>query len=159
MPTPEFVLEMRKKIGHDLLWLPGVIGVIFNDAGQVLLGQRSDNGVWTLITGMLEPGEQPAPGLAREVLEETGVIVEVEALIDARADRPVEFVNGDQVQFLSLTFRCRAVSGEAKVGDDESLDVGWFHLDDLPELPDYHLSRLQTAHSWKDPGSETQFVR
>lgn len=118
MPTPEFVLELRKKIGHDLLWLPGVIGVVFNDAGQVLLGQRSDNGVWTLVTGMLEPGEQPAQGLAS-----------------------------------------RAVSGEAKVSDDESLDVRWFNLDDLPELPDYHLSRLRTAHSWKASDFEAQFVR
>lgn len=159
MPTPDFVLELRKKIGRDLLWLPGVIGVVFNDAGQVLLGQRSDNGRWTLITGMLEPGEQPARGLAREVLEETGVHIDVESLVDVRADRPVEFVNGDQVQFLSLTFRCRAISGEATVNDDESLAVGWFDLDDLPVLPDYHWSRLQTAGRWKVSVSETVFIR
>lgn len=159
MATPDFVLELRKKIGHDLLWLPGVIGVVFDDDGRVLLGQRRDSGRWTLITGMLEPGEQPAPGLVREVLEETGVTVEVEALVDVRADRPVEFVNRDQVQFLSLTFRCRAVSGEAKVSDDESLDVGWYALDNLPDLPDYHLSRLHTANEWKASDSQTQFKR
>jgi 8-oxo-dGTP pyrophosphatase MutT (NUDIX family) len=150
MPTPDFVVELRRKIGHDLLWLPGAIGVVFDADGRVLLGQRSDNGKWTLITGMLEPGEQPAQGLAREVLEETGISVDVESLIDVRADRPVEFVNGDKVQFLSLTFRCRAVGGTAQVGDDESIDVGWFHLNELPDLPDHHLERLHLAAQAND---------
>lgn len=150
MPTPDFVVELRRKIGHDLLWLPGVIGIVFDDEGRVLLGQRSDSGTWTLITGMLDPGEQPAQGLVREILEETGVSVEVESLIDVRADRPVEFVNGDRVQFLSLTFRCRSVGGTAKVGDDESIDVGWFHLDELPDLPDYHVERLHIAAQTND---------
>lgn len=145
MPTPDFVVELRRKIGHDLLWLPGAIGVVFDAERRVLLGQRSDNGKWTLITGMLEPGEQPADGLVREVLEETGISVEVESLVDVRADRPVEFVNGDKVQFMSLTFLCRAVSGTAHVGDDESLDVGWFGLDELPDLPEHHLERVHIA--------------
>ncbi|WP_026819246.1 NUDIX hydrolase [Arthrobacter castelli] len=151
MPTPDFVVELRQKIGNDLLWLPGAIGVVFDADGRVLLGKRSDNGKWTLISGMLEPGEQPAQGLAREVLEETGVSVEVETLIDVRADRPVEFGNGDKVQFLSLTFRCRAVGGRAQVGDDESVEVGWFWMDELPDLPPHHLDRLQIAvenESW-----------
>ena len=46
MPTPEFVLELRKKIGHDLLWLIGVTGCVLNDQGQLLLGRRSDTGEW-----------------------------------------------------------------------------------------------------------------
>ena len=33
MPTPEFVLELRKKIGHDLLWLNGVTGCVLDDRG------------------------------------------------------------------------------------------------------------------------------
>ncbi|MFD9691906.1 hypothetical protein ACFWXO_39795, partial [Kitasatospora sp. NPDC059088] len=35
-----------------------------------------------------------------------------------------------------LTFRCRAVGGEARVNDDESLEVGWFGLDELPPIGD-----------------------
>ena len=34
MPTPEFVLELRKKIGHDLLWLNGVTGCVLDDRGR-----------------------------------------------------------------------------------------------------------------------------
>ena len=34
-----------------------------------------------------------------------------------------------QLQFLTLTFRCRYLSGEARVADDENLEVRWFGLD------------------------------
>ncbi|MGF9664309.1 NUDIX domain-containing protein [Arthrobacter crystallopoietes] len=145
MPTPDFILELRKKIGHDLLWLPGTTAVVLDADDRVLLGRRADNGVWTLITGILEPGEQPAVGMVREIFEETSVVAEVEHLAEVYAGEPMEFVNGDRAQFLTLNFRCRYVSGEAKVNDDESSEVGWFRLDDLPPLPPYHQDRLQSA--------------
>jgi ADP-ribose pyrophosphatase YjhB (NUDIX family) len=145
MPTPDFILELRKKIGHDLLWLPGTTAVVLDADDRVLLGRRADNGVWTLITGILEPGEQPAVGMVREIFEETSVVAEVEHLAEVYTGGPMEFVNGDRAQFLTLNFRCRYVSGEAKVNDDESSEVGWFPLDDLPPLPPYHQDRLQSA--------------
>ncbi|AUI51735.1 NUDIX hydrolase [Arthrobacter crystallopoietes] len=145
MPTPDFILQLREKIGQDLLWLPGATAVVLDDRDRVLLGRRADNGIWTLITGILEPGEQPAVGIVREVFEETGVVAEVEHLAEVFAGGPMEFVNGDQAQFLTLNFRCRYISGEARVNDDESSAVGWFALGDLPELPDYHRARLSAA--------------
>lgn len=145
MPTPDFVLRLREKIGHDLLWLPGVTAVVLDDDSRVLLGQRADNGRWGLITGMLEPGEQPAIGLLREVYEETGVVASVLHLASVNSQDPVQFPNGDVAQFLDMTFLCRYVDGEARVNDDESLAVGWFELDDLPDLPPSHLRRLKHA--------------
>ena len=156
MPTPDFVLRLRKKIGHDLLWLPGVTAVVFDDVGRVLLCQRADTGHWTLITGMLDPGEEPGPGAAREVLEETGVVAEMEGLVAVHSQEAMEFPNGDRCQFLNLVFRARAVSGEASVSDDESLAVGWFALDELPELSGRHRQRLQWA---LDFDGATYFLR
>ncbi len=148
MPTPEFVLDLRRKIGHDPLWLPGVGGVVLDDAGQVLLGRRADTGAWTIITGMVEPGEEPAVALRREVEEETGVVVEVEYLLGAGVVGPVTFPNGDVCSFLNLDFRCRYVGGIARVNDDESLDVRWFPLDALPALNPRHLALVQGAGSF-----------
>lgn len=145
MSTPRFIVELRSKIGHDLLWLPGVTAVVLDDAGRVLLGKRSDNGWWTLIGGLLEPGEQPAAGLLREVYEETAVVAEVVHLVSVTSLEPVLFPNGDQAQFLELAFLCRHVSGEARVNDEESVAVGWFALEDLPPLPSPQLSLLQLA--------------
>ena len=60
MPTPEFILELRKKVGHDLLWLMGVSGYVEDEQGRVLLGRRSDTGEWAMVYGINEPGEEPA---------------------------------------------------------------------------------------------------
>lgn len=145
MPAPDFILKIREKIGHDPLWVPGVRGVVFNDAGEVLLGRRSDNGQWALITGMLEPGEEPAVGLIREIEEETAVVAEVERLINVSVHGPVTFPNGDVCTFLSVVFRCRYVSGEARVNDDESLEVGWFGVDNLPDIGPSHHECIKQA--------------
>ncbi|SDS14396.1 NUDIX hydrolase [Microlunatus soli] len=136
MPTPQFILDLREQVGHALLFLNGVTAVVFDrreDPGRVLLGQRADNGRWRLLGGILEPGEQPAPGMAREVFEETGVTVEIDRLVSVITLPPAEYPNGDKVQFLSCTFRAHYVSGDAHVADDESLAVGWYDLDQLPE--------------------------
>jgi 8-oxo-dGTP pyrophosphatase MutT (NUDIX family) len=132
MPTPEFVLALREKIGHDLLPLAGVTGVVRDGDRRLLLGRRADNGRWALPSGILEPGEQPATGVLREIEEETGVIAVVEALTSAYTQQPVTYPNGDRSQYLDLCFRCRFVSGSARVNDDESLEVAWFDLDALP---------------------------
>jgi 8-oxo-dGTP pyrophosphatase MutT (NUDIX family) len=75
MPTPDFIRDIRATAGHQLLWLPGVSAVVFDDEGRVLLGQRADNHRWALISGIPDPGEQPAVAIVREVQEETGVRV------------------------------------------------------------------------------------
>jgi 8-oxo-dGTP pyrophosphatase MutT (NUDIX family) len=156
MATPGFILRLREKIGHEPLWLPGVRGVVFDDAGRVLLGQRADNGQWGLITGILEPGEDPAPGLVREILEETGVVAEAQRLVSVDAVGPTRYPNGDVCHFLTLVFRCRFVSGEARVNDDESLDVGWFRPEDFPDLMPGHLATIRQA---TDPGGEVHYRR
>ncbi|WP_458247825.1 NUDIX hydrolase [Streptomyces sp. MAI_2237] len=155
MPTPDFIREIRATAGHQLLWLPGVSAVVFDDEGRVLLGQRADNLRWALISGIPDPGEQPAAAVVREVEEETGVRVAVERLVSVRSSRQVAYPNGDVCQFMDLCFRCRVLGGEARVNDDESLAVGWFSLDELPEMTEFHHFRIKQALSdeptWFDP--------
>lgn len=133
MPTPDFILELRTKIGHDLLWLPSVTAVVLDDFGRVLLVRRADNLQWTLVTGCLEPGEQPADGAVREVLEETGIEAVAQRVLGVQATEPGVCANGDKVQWLDVGFVCRAVGGTARVNDDESVEVGWFDPEVLPQ--------------------------
>lgn len=145
MPTPDFVLSIREKIGHDLLWMTGVTAVILDDAGRILLCRRADNKQWTPITGIVDPGEEPAVTAIREAQEEAGVVIEVEGLASVKTNPPQEFPNGDRAQFLDLTFRCRHVSGEARVNDEESVDMTWADPADLPPMNDRMLARIRTA--------------
>jgi 8-oxo-dGTP pyrophosphatase MutT (NUDIX family) len=144
MPISPYVLDLRERVGHGLLLLPGVTAVVFDDAGRVLLNERSDNGQWALIAGVMDPGEQPAETIVREVYEETAVHV-VPERITSVLTQPVTYPNGDRCEYVDITFRCRAVGGEARVNDDESLAVGWFALDDLPPIGDLVRHRIECA--------------
>ena len=144
MPVSEYIAGLRVHIGHDLLLLPSVSAVVFNDAGEILLGRRSDNGKWSLIAGVLDPGEQPADAVIREVREETGVEAVVERLIGV-ALHPVVYPNGDRCEYLDVWFRCQAVGGRAQVNDDESLAVEWFPVDALPALDPWVRLRIEKA--------------
>jgi 8-oxo-dGTP diphosphatase len=144
MPISPYVKGLRSRVGHDLIMFPGVSAVVLNDSGEVLLGQRSDNHKWSIIAGMLDPGEQPADGILREIFEETGVRAEVDRLAGV-ALHEVTYANGDLCHFVNTWFRCVAVSGQARVNDDESIAVRWFALDALPELNPFTLLRIRTA--------------
>ncbi|MFG2719122.1 NUDIX domain-containing protein [Streptomyces sp. NPDC048416] len=159
MATPDFIQDIRAVAGHRLLLLPGVSAIVFDDAGRVLLGRRADNGQWSTIGGIPEPGEQPAHTAAREVYEETGVRCVVERVVLVEAARsPITYPNGDQCQFMDIAFRCRATGGEARVNDDESLEVGWFAMEALPTLGETDLFRINQARTdsptWFQPGTE-----
>ena len=79
MPTPDFVLDLRRHIGTAPLSLVGVTAVILR-GDEVLLGRRSDTGALTPITGIVDPGEEPAEAARREALEEAGVRIRVDRL-------------------------------------------------------------------------------
>ena len=145
MPTPEFVLRLREKVGHDLLFLPVVCGIVVDAEGRVLLGRRSDTGRWALVGGIVDPGEDVADAVVREVLEETGVRVRPDRIVGVWTIPPMEYPNGDRFSAVVTTFRCTPLGGEAHAADDESLEVGWFAPDDLPPLSDTHRARLAEA--------------
>jgi 8-oxo-dGTP pyrophosphatase MutT (NUDIX family) len=155
MPIPSYVAHLRTMVGRELLWMPGVTAVVLRDGGsgsgagggalEVLLVKRSDNGEWTPVTGICDPGEDPHVTAVREVLEEACVVVEVERLVWVRATGVITHSNGDLGQYLDHTFRCRWVSGHPRPGDDESTDARWFPLDALPEISRVHADRIACA--------------
>ncbi|WP_424215131.1 NUDIX hydrolase [Streptomyces sp. BI20] len=144
MPTPDYIRDLRSAgVGHSLLLLPGVTALVFDDTGRLLLGRRVDTGGWALIGGIAEPGEQPAQTAVREVWEETAVRCVPERVVLVEMLAPITYPNGDVCQFSDVTFACRAVGGEARVNDSESLEVGWFALDALPAgLTTFALERI-----------------
>jgi 8-oxo-dGTP pyrophosphatase MutT (NUDIX family) len=135
MPTPPYIQRLREIWGQRPLLLPGVSGVVLDGsagAESVLLVRRSDNGLWSLPAGIVEPGEQPADCLLRELWEEARIRARPDRLALLTADPEISYPNGDRCQFISMTFRCSYESGTATVGDEESTDVAWFPVDGLP---------------------------
>ena len=145
MPISPYLKSLRDVVGQRLLLLPGVTAIVFDDADRILLGQSSDDGQWALIAGMMDPGEQPAETVVREVYEETAVHVVPERLTSVLTQPPNTYPNGDRTEYVDIAFRCRAIGGEARVNDEELLAVGWFALADLPPLAELTRRRIEWA--------------
>jgi 8-oxo-dGTP pyrophosphatase MutT (NUDIX family) len=150
MPIPDFILELREKVGHAPLPLVGVSAVVIRDH-QVLLGRRSDDGALTPVTGIVDPGEEPADAAVREALEEAGVVIRATRLASVHQVQRVTYDNGDQADYLDLTFRCEWLEGDPYPADGELSEVGWHDLESLPPMDPDMRRRIASALSEDDP--------
>lgn len=127
---------MRDAVGHDLLLLPAVAVLPRDDEGRVLLVRQSDIGRWATIGGSVEVDETPQVAATREAAEEAGVTVAITRLIAAHGGPQfrVSYPNGDEVSYVSLVYEARVVDGQPEPDYDETVEVSWFHLDELATL-------------------------
>ena len=159
MSTPEFITNLRTKIGNDPLWLAGITAYVEDAQGRILLGKRADTGQWALVYGIVEPAEEPADTCVREALEETGVDIEPVCLVSVKSSPyMVTYANGDRCQYMDLLFLCRPRedgNAQPRVADDESLEVGWFAPDALPQpLATSTRSRLELVQRFKQNAAQ-----
>jgi len=73
MAISPYIRRLREAVGSDLLLVPSVAGIIFDHDGRILLVRQADDGVWSTPGGAIEPNEEPADAVVREVWEETGL--------------------------------------------------------------------------------------
>ena len=99
-----------------------VAAAVVDEAGRVLATRRADNDRWEPPGGVLELEETVEDGLRREVLEETGLVVEVERLTGVYKNMTRGIV--------SLVFRCH-VAGGALGLSDEVRECRWMTPDEL----------------------------
>ena len=127
--------KLREKIGNDLLLIPGVAAVIQNSEGHLLLQEKA-GGVWSLPAGAIEPGEAPADTIRREVLEETGLIVEpVEILgVFGGSDFRYVYANGDAVESTIVVYRCSVIEDTGHIEDSETVSLAYFPEEGAPSL-------------------------
>lgn len=131
----DYVTSIRSRIGTDLLLLPGVTAVI-REGERFLLARHAHSGLWSLIGGGIEPGEEPADALLREVWEETGARVRIRGIVGAYGGSPmtITYPNGDQVGYVTTAYDCELQSS-ATPDLEEILELGWFSRDTIKTLP------------------------
>jgi ADP-ribose pyrophosphatase YjhB (NUDIX family) len=111
--------------------------VVVQDDNRVLVIKRADDGRWVPPGGVLELGETPQDGCAREVLEETGYQIEVGPLTGVYKNMTLGVV--------SLAFRCTVVGGQAHASG-ESTEVCWRTLDEVRrDVPEARAIRILDA--------------
>ena len=109
------------------------VGVMVVTDGKILLVQRAmppEQGKWSIPAGFLDYGEDPRLVAAKETWEKTGLVVEVETLVDVYYN-PESLTKGGASIF--ILYRGRVTGGECRAGDDAAA-AAFFALHELPEL-------------------------
>jgi 8-oxo-dGTP pyrophosphatase MutT (NUDIX family) len=137
MPMSEYLEQLRKRVGNDLLLLPSAAVAILDRQKGLLLCKHADKGSWVLPGGLIEPGEQPADAALREAWEETGLTVEITGIMGVYGgpDLIVDYPNGDQAAYIGTIFRAHIVSGTMRPDGIETLDVRYFRREELIRVP------------------------
>ncbi len=132
--SPDF--KWPDDVGYDTPKVD-VRAVVFRGK-EILLIKEAMTGLWTLPGGWADVNISPAENAEKECREESGYIV--------KAVRVVSVIDKDRAGYprnansiYKIFFLCKMIGGEATTSH-ESLDVGFFDLDDLPPL-DPHRGR------------------
>ena len=138
--------------------MPGVTALVLNSARTRMLAvRRADDGEWTPVTGIIDPGEEPARAAVREVAEEAMISCRALRLLEVRTLPPITYPHGDRAQYLDLCFLCEA-DGRATPfpADGENTAARWFPIDAPPPMNERFTRQLSLA---RQDHVETRFRR
>lgn len=149
MPMSPYIARLRSFIGTELLQLPTVATLCRDSEHRILLVRQRDSGRWSTPGGAIEPGESPTQAAIRETQEETGFEVTIEGLRTALGgpEYRTTYPNGDELSYVALVFDATVIGGSPTPDGDETIDVAWFALGELTDLPqEKFLTLLRSAN-------------
>lgn len=124
--------------------------VLDGERRKILLHKRTDNGLWSIPGGALDPGESVTESCVREVREETGLEVEVVRLVGVYSDphRLLVYPDGNRFHLVSIAFEARVLVGTLTT-NEESSDFLWADVTELEgiDLVEPQLERIRDALS------------
>lgn len=126
--------EIRKIVGHHEIIGVGA-GVFIYSNKKVLLQKRRDNLCWSMHSGGLEIGETVEEAARRELFEETGLIANELKLLGVFSGNDMRYIypNGDKVSVVEIIYVCNSFTGDIHPETEETLELKWFDIDDLPQ--------------------------
>lgn len=127
--------------------VPSVVAFVRNQQGQILMIHRTDNDLWALPGGGHDAGESISQTVVREVLEETGILVEVTGLIGiyTNPNHVMAYDDGEVRQQFSICFAAKPIGGNLTTSS-ESREVIWLDPAQLDSLDIHPSMRLRIAH-------------
>jgi 8-oxo-dGTP pyrophosphatase MutT (NUDIX family) len=146
--------RLRRKVGDDLVLMPGAMVVLRRADGRVLLTRRADDGTWCLPAGAAEPGGSFARTAVEELREEAGVEVAEEdltpfATLSEAELHMIVYPNGDRTHCFALCFLAERWRGEPRPDGEETTAIRFADPADPPtplHEPTGHGLRLLLAY-------------
>lgn len=112
------------------------VGALILEEGRILLVERGRaplSGHWSLPGGGVETGERLEDAVVREVFEETGLEVETGSIATVFERIMADQSGRCEYHYVLVDFYCTIRGGNLRAGDD-SKDVRWFGMEELPSL-------------------------
>jgi len=153
----DYIMDLRKIVGHRPLLSPGASVILEDAEGRILLELRHDNRCWGYAGGAVEMDEVVEDAARRELFEETGLAAGKLELYGVFSGPESHFYypNGDEVSYVEIVYLCRDYSGELCPQPGEVDELRWFAADELPEdlsPPTARVIRQWAAEKLKNGG-------
>jgi len=131
----DYILDLRKVVGHRPLMQVGASVIALNSRGELLLQLRSDNHCWAYAGGSVELDEVVEAAARREFHEETGLFARELQLYGVFSGPDTHYVypNGDEVSCVDIVYVCRDYEGTLNPQPGEVEDLRFFAPDALPQ--------------------------
>jgi putative hydrolase of HD superfamily len=136
MGISPYIRGLREQVGHDLLLLPSVAVLAWDEGGRLLLVREAETGLWQTIGGAVEPDESPAQAAVREAAEEAGVVLELDGIrgVVGGPQFRMTYPNGDLVNYVPTIFDAHVIDGKPRADGDETIEVAWFTTGQLANV-------------------------
>lgn len=124
--------------------VPAASAIVLDNAGRILLHKRTDNGLWSIPGGAMEPGESIAETAVREIREDTGIEARVDRLLGVYSNphHVIAYDDGEIRQQFSVCFLCHTTGGKLTTSD-ESAESRFFDLTEIHDLDMHPSIRLR----------------
>ncbi len=147
-----YILDLRKTVGHRPLLQVGASVIVENEAGEVLLQRRADNHLWGYAGGSVELDEVVEEAAARELFEETGLRAKSLELfgVFSGPDMHYTYPNGDEVSNVDIVYLCREWEGTLTPQDEEVEELRFFSADALPPEAELMPPNRKPLAQWRN---------
>lgn len=131
-----YIMNLRKYVGHETLIGLGATTLVFNKNNELLLNLRTDTNTWGIPGGSMELHETLEETAIRELKEEAGIEASSLELVSVLSgdEYYFEYPNGDKMCTVIVLYKVLNYDGEIKVSDNESKELRFFSLDNLPKM-------------------------